>query len=275
MGYLVVAFEETGSLQTISVAPFGELPDVRYYMEFERVCFLAKRLNELFQRDIELPGAYVATEKGPWQHMQARDFLASVRFTRRQYRLHHYVGRQMKLIADAPLRYCVLGCLQNCVQEHSPARSTLIEQYYIMVGDRTHVVRVSHRPTASTGEGVKDVNGHFVIPEVQFLQRRNSLVVSLKWALTRRLLKRCRMPHMMAGEKPVIVQRQENLRGLQLADQQCTSTRPPIFNDEWPGLDNIRSTVIRVSSSSSSSATSLSPAPSEGTYDGLMPAGSY
>ena len=64
------------------------------------------------------------------------------------------------------------------------------------MGDESHDIVVSLKPTMPGGTGMVDADGQFIIdPAAAFIRRRDSLVAAKRWQLKRALLREMQLPY--------------------------------------------------------------------------------
>ena len=217
------------------VDAMGKLLDVPYYMALHRFYKMAYDLDAGTEGTAAvIPVSYSPRDNAPYLGLSAADFEKYTDFSEAQLRQHRWAEQQLQAIDDAPLRYCVQGCLRPCFyfnrdkQGRSP--TPRIEQLYLRVDDRTEVVLVSRKPTAY-GEGQLDYQNNFVITQAAFEKRRDSLVAVRKWELKREFLRKADLPVLAAGDRPVSREVQETLDHLILPEQLCGTERNVIPKD--------------------------------------------
>ena len=220
----------------------GRCLDVEHYMDNERLYHAAFMRNcASGHGDVAtLPACFDLQAKGEWMYMNQEDFAKFTDFKTKDYQQHHTAEFKLAEIDNAPLRYCLEGCVKDCTKpvtdNNGIQHTSHVRQFFLRVGDEVHDIVVSMKPTAPGGTGVVDADGQFVIDSASFLRRCDSLVANKRWQLKRALLNELRLPHSAAGARPEVQERQESMKGAVFLSQGCSTQYPLMLNDKWPAF---------------------------------------
>ena len=222
-------------------------------MAIERMYRQAAEVNRDFGPIASLPPCFDYGVGGVWQGMSRHRFREFTNFSTAQERNRRVAEQLLSELDALLLSYCIKGCPQPCVNEERDVAGVpvtpLFEQFYYHFQGQIVVIVVSRKPTCPDGQGRIDAHNKYVITEDAFLARRDSLAARQKWELKRALLRKMKLPHILAGPRPMLVEEQEDISALTIADQQCGAVREKVLNLDWPGFRTLSPAASNASSS--------------------------
>ena len=229
------------------VDDMGKVLNVPYYMALHRFYKMAYDINaETEGTAAMIPLSFSPRDNAPYLGLSVADFEKYTDFSDEQLRQHRWAEQQLQAIDDAPIRYCVQGCLRPCYyvnrDRQGRAPTPRIEQLYLRFDDRNEVVLVSRKPATPGSEGKLDHQGNFVVTDAVYEKRRDSLIALCKWEAKQEFLRKADLPVLAAGDRPVTREAQECLDHVILPDQLCGTARNVIdlTDQQLDGFECVR-----------------------------------